>query len=341
MAWKMDINLSGNTFTDELHSDVGSVVFRLNHDWFIDLSINTASGGGGTGLELGTDYELSVEATDLSERVTDELGESKNVWGKVQIINATYQTGDLYFSGKYIADSVEAKDVYRNILTVDDEDYDILPNDDYDEIQIDPATGDRSANFPDATIAALVGRPICIRNIGDGSYKITFTLNGTDKIIIYSGNEKWELESFELLQAGDWAEFQSDGTNWVKINAPYWHKVDDPATGNKAEQTSGWTADSFTGGLEVTFNSLPVGALIAKAPVYQVGTMSEVYFRKSGDANISNTPNATGERSHRILSSLDRMMPADLWLSSDLKTQIAVTSTDTDITVHYPIAYLQ
>jgi hypothetical protein len=117
MVNKMDISLSGEVFTDEPHSDVGSAAFRLNHDWFIDLSINTASGGGGTELVLGTDYDLSVEALDLSERVTDELGTSKNVWGKVQIINATYQTGDLYFSGKYIADSVEAEDTSK-LLTV-------------------------------------------------------------------------------------------------------------------------------------------------------------------------------------------------------------------------------
>lgn len=111
MHIKMDINLLGDTFTDELHTDLGSAAFRLNHDWFIDLVINTATGGGGTQLVINTDYTVLIEDTKLSARVTEAKGESKNVWGKVQIINATYQTGDLYFSGKYIADSVEGKDV--------------------------------------------------------------------------------------------------------------------------------------------------------------------------------------------------------------------------------------
>ena len=117
MPYKMNIDLFGDTFTDEKHTDVGSAAFRLNHDWFIDLVINTATGGGGTQLVLGTDYQLLIEDVKLSERVTEELGESKQVWGKVQIINATYQTGDLYFSGKYIADSIEAEDVNTIIVS--------------------------------------------------------------------------------------------------------------------------------------------------------------------------------------------------------------------------------
>ncbi len=105
---KIDLNLTGLVFTDELHTDVGVSAFELDHDWFwggADLAIRTASGGGGTLLEEGTHYLLSVEDADLTAR------SGKTVYGKVQIIDATYQSGDLYFSGKYIADSIEASDI--------------------------------------------------------------------------------------------------------------------------------------------------------------------------------------------------------------------------------------
>jgi len=111
MFAKMDISLTGDIFTDELHTDVGAAAFCLNHDWFIDLVINTAPGGGGANLVIGVDYILNIEDTNLSGRVTDELGVSKNVWSEITIINAAYQAVDLYFSGKYIADSIEGKDV--------------------------------------------------------------------------------------------------------------------------------------------------------------------------------------------------------------------------------------
>ena len=105
---KIDLNLTGQTFTDEKHTDVGASAFQLDHDWFwggADLVIRTASGGGGTLLVEGTDYQLSVQDTDLTTR------SGKTVYGKVQIITPGYQTGDLFFSGKYIADSNEAPDV--------------------------------------------------------------------------------------------------------------------------------------------------------------------------------------------------------------------------------------
>lgn len=109
MPDKMQLDLTGAAFTDELHTDVGSAAFRLTHDMFTqeDLVIRTASGGGGTLLAEGTDYQLSEQDTYYS-------GESgKTVYTEIQIINATYQTGDLYFSGEYIGDYVEAEDANR------------------------------------------------------------------------------------------------------------------------------------------------------------------------------------------------------------------------------------
>ena len=119
MPLKMNLNLTGETFTDEKHTNAGSAAFQLDHDWFwggVDLVIRTAAAGGGTLLTEGTDYQLSVPAseTDIEQDLTARSG--KSVYGIVQIINATYQTGDLYFSGKYIADSIDADDINKPIL---------------------------------------------------------------------------------------------------------------------------------------------------------------------------------------------------------------------------------
>jgi len=109
MKPRMKITLTGTTFTDTPLSDVGSSAFSLDHDWFTkqDLAIRTAAAGGGTLLTEGTDYTLATEDADLSARVTAAVGSGRNVYHTITIINATYQTGDLYFSGKYIADSLD------------------------------------------------------------------------------------------------------------------------------------------------------------------------------------------------------------------------------------------
>jgi microcystin-dependent protein len=108
----MDINLMGQAFSDCLLLNVGSAAFELEHDWFTkqDLVIRTAAGGAGTLLVEGTDYTLSIESEELSDRVTAAVGSARNVFHMVTISNATYQTGNLYFSGKYIADSNCADD---------------------------------------------------------------------------------------------------------------------------------------------------------------------------------------------------------------------------------------
>lgn len=113
MSFRMNLTLTGETFTDTLKADVGASAFQLDHDWFTrqDLVIRTAAGGGGTLLVEGTDYTLSEESTELSTRVSEAVGAGRNVFHLIAVINVTYQTGNLYFSGKYIADSVAAEDV--------------------------------------------------------------------------------------------------------------------------------------------------------------------------------------------------------------------------------------
>lgn len=121
---------------------------------------------------------------------------------------------------------------------------------------------------------------------------------------------------------------------------PQWHKIADPTTGWKASKTSGWTADSFSGGLEVNFDAeVPIGTKAIRCMVIQLATQSIVYYRKSGDTNISNTPHVAEERSHRIMGSDDDLAQAVLWLSTDYKVQFAVTHVDTDLNIAYPIEY--
>jgi microcystin-dependent protein len=120
-----------------------------------------------------------------------------------------------------------------------------------------------------------------------------------------------------------------------------WHKIADPPTGWISEKTSGWTSDSFSGGLEVDFSSVvPIGTKAVRVLVNQVGTKSSVYYRKSGDSNISNTPGTSEEWSHFVLGSIDSRVQAVIWLSSDYKAQFAVASTATDLQIAYPIEYM-
>lgn len=105
---RIDINLAGTSFTDELHSNVGASAFALNHDWFWggdDLIIRDAAGGGGALLVEGVNYDLSVDDADLTAR------SGKTVRSRITITTGGYQSGNLYFSGEYIADSNEAEDI--------------------------------------------------------------------------------------------------------------------------------------------------------------------------------------------------------------------------------------
>lgn len=117
---KMDLTLVGVAFTDYLLTSVGANTFRLKHDYFTkqNLVVRTAAGGGGTLLAEDTDFILAGEDIYLSTQVTTVVGSGRNVVLTVQIINAAYQACDLYFSGKYIADAVEAVDVALPLYVV-------------------------------------------------------------------------------------------------------------------------------------------------------------------------------------------------------------------------------
>jgi hypothetical protein len=99
---KLNFSAQGVIFTDEPHSNIGNGILILNHDTFYlaDLVIRTAAAGGGTLLEED-DYTVGGEMTTRS---------GLTVYSNISIINGAYQTGTLYFSGKYAGDVIGADD---------------------------------------------------------------------------------------------------------------------------------------------------------------------------------------------------------------------------------------
>lgn len=202
---KINLNLSGTSFTDELHADVGASAFTLNHDWFMDdtgeaLVIRTSSGGGGTLLVEDTDYTISNQDTYLSTEA------AVNVYSTVQIINAAYQTGNLYFSGKYVADSVDAEDNVEtgvDVSTSGTIGYDYLP--------VELCTGSTNGirrTLPDAStcehmkitfikvdsgIGAVTLVPYTAQTIAGMSY--VFLTEQYQKVTIISDGSNWQILS--------------------------------------------------------------------------------------------------------------------------------------------------
>jgi hypothetical protein len=111
---KMNLDYAGIAFTDETHSDVGASAFGLDHDCFFNdsasgdtLIIRTGAGGGGTLLVQDIDYTIGGIDTFLSAAEQTD----KDTYSTIQIINVTYQSGALYFSGKYVGDYNDSADI--------------------------------------------------------------------------------------------------------------------------------------------------------------------------------------------------------------------------------------
>jgi len=119
-----------------------------------------------------------------------------------------------------------------------------------------------------------------------------------------------------------------------------WHKIANPPTGWKASKTSWATADNFDQGLEVTFSEVPAGAKAVRCVYHKGATAGYIYWRKSGDTNISNTPHASNEYSHAPFTLELYRGIAVFWLSSDYKVQFTVANSGTDLYIAYPTEYL-
>jgi len=129
----------------------------------------------------------------------------------------------------------------------------------------------------------------------------------------------------------------------LEVGGGMWHKIADPATGWLASKTTDWTADSFGGGLTVDFSAVvPVGTKAVRVVVYNTSAATgQVYTRKSGDTNISNTPEASSEFSHMAFGPYaGTRVQVVVWLSSDYKAQFAVTNISMDLYIAYPSEYL-
>ncbi len=245
-----------------------------------------------------------------------------------------------------VGNATRADDQNYSVKLVPNADYAILSTDYYDEIWSAPSSANRVVTMPDPTLAINLYRKIKFINKGDGTYKVTLGPFNAETFNVMSGNEEWTLASFELLQSGDWCEFIGNGTNWIKCNAPYWHYIDDPPTGSIVKKIDGWTADSFSGGLLITYTTIPIGTVAVNQMVaYQYASSGGLlYWRKNGDANISNTPIASEEDSHSIRATVTSLFGRSLaivWVSSDLKVQFAVRYTTGTVWIFYPAGYLQ
>lgn len=106
----LDLSLSNpdNEIDDELHSNVGTSEFNLDHDMFFvgaALEIWTAAGQTGTQLALTTDYTLHGKHESLSKRA------NRDVYQRIKIVNALYQSVDLYFTYWACADYISIGDL--------------------------------------------------------------------------------------------------------------------------------------------------------------------------------------------------------------------------------------
>jgi hypothetical protein len=207
-----NINLQGTVFTDYLLNSVGSVAFELEHDWFTqqDLVIRTAASGGGTLLVLNTHYVLETEALILSTRVSAAQGTAKNVYHKVKITNPTYQSCNLYFSGKYIADDVEAEDIqYDSIKIVDQANYTILDNDGYGWVKVTAGASNRTITLP--TIADNLNRVLIISKDDDGAGDVVVDGEGAETIAGYS--------TYSIVDKYENVVLKNNGITWSIISS--------------------------------------------------------------------------------------------------------------------------
>ena len=211
----------------------------------------------------------------------------------------------------------------------------VAANDGVGTVLLSPATASVSVTLHDASAEA--GRELFIMKKGTGIGKVI--LNKTVRIAGV------DYTTLELLQQNDFIKIKSDGTQWLKINPPYWHLAD-PTTGWHTSKTSGWTADSFSGGLEVDFSGqVPAGTKAVRCVIQAWVGDGGIWYRPSGDTNISNTPVADSENANYIGyvendGFVFFIKQVVMWLSADYKIQIAVAVTDQDVRVSNPLEYM-
>ena len=195
---------------------------------------------------------------------------------------------------------------------------------------VTPSTATASVAIPAASDDD--GRELLIMKSGTGAgyIQIWATIESAGK----------EFTLFELAQDNDFIKIKSDGTNWIKINPPYWHSIINPSVGWKVQYSAAWTADVFGGHILDLAASLPAGALKTTILYNQTTNTNAWYNRALNDSNISDTPSAANERSHMMGAGIIASR-VELWLDINRQTEFASSHADVDLDISYPSDYLQ
>lgn len=262
--FNMDINITGETITDELHSDVGSAVFSLfdlnedsGNDVFRSMVIRTAAGGGGTLLEEGVDYVLSGDDNDpvvaLAVRVSAQVG-TVTLYTHVQITNVTYQSGDLYFSyiahGDFVNAARENKN--KNVALAKNADY-TIDNDTYGDMTILATGGSAGIQLKTPDAGLCKNKIITVLKVDSGYGAIAIVNDFSDT---YNG-----MPFLLLINQYDKVRMISDGANWIILSA-----VLDFSTGGI--NTADWTNREL-GDASVTYDgatgTMRIGETVTEA----------------------------------------------------------------------------
>ena len=266
-----------------------------------------------------------------------EIGGDLDIGEDLLVTRHAYVGSWLGVVGELCAPFFRSEALDTSPHTPEDDDLSVL-------YEITTGAGDFTFNLP--TAAANADRRLWILKADAGAGAVIIDGEGAE--VIY--NQDQSYTTLELWHQGDWALLWCDGAQWWKVNGPTWHKVSDPAVDWLGSKTAGWTADSFTSGWEVDFSAVvPAGTKAVRlfTLLYDAGGgLGRIWWRKSGDTNISNTPGAGQEWSHQLFYLIGDAGPnylseqVVLWLSADYKVQIAVEATDFDVYLAYPIEYL-
>lgn len=266
----------------------------------------------------------------------------------LEVLKDDHVHDDRYFTETEIGSSITTDLATIGVIKtqkyhIDETNHTILYTDDYSFYEITTGAADRTIILP--ALADSLGKEYGFFKIDTGigeaiidaagaetivGFLITYLINQYDYVFLKASLAFW------MVTAGNFQPVSGEPSGGT------WHKYKNPGTGNFVSKISGWVVDSFSGGLEVDFGVAGVkraGMKAVRVVVRQTATNSFVYSRKKGDTNVSNTPNASAEYSHRLMALTEDIAVSEIWLSTDCKAEFAVTDTGTDLYLYYPIEY--
>lgn len=284
----------------------GGGTVTLNGSYYLKWSARFIVISGGRGTHFSTNGYFDIGPNPTSGAVTVVGGAAARNWTADGVLLDTWEA--LYY---------------------------ILP--------IGSSSGSRSANFRVAYYTSNLEVPynwilLALRN-HDGPATVKLCTGA-----YLRAGETWE-EAYKVWHSGNdgtGSGLDADTVDGFHVSNIGWVKITNPGTGWLGSKTSGWTADQFTpGGLEIDFSAVvPAGTRAVRCIVISGSNAGHVYWRKCGDTNISNTPNASAERSHTLFYLAAARQQAILWLSDDYKVEFAVSVNTVDLYIAYPMGYL-